>query len=74
MKTVIKTCAILFNSIIDFECYEDINSTYIDGLEYIPLHPPLTILPRTENEVAKDRINMIAEMKENNQHNCLNTT
>jgi hypothetical protein len=70
MKTVIKTCVILHNLIIDYERINNINSTYIDGIDYIPMHP-FTIIPQTENQDAKDRTNMIAEMKDTTMHNRL---
>jgi hypothetical protein len=70
MKTVIKTCVILHNLIIDYERINNINSTYIDGIDYILMHP-FTIIPQTENQDAKDRTNMIAEMKDTTMHNRL---
>ena len=59
MKTFIKTCVILHNLIIDFERVNNTNPTYIAGIEYIPAHS-LTIIPRTDGQVNKDRTNMIA--------------
>jgi hypothetical protein len=70
MKTVIKTCVILHNLIIDFERINNMNSTYIEGIDYIPSHP-FTVIPQTEKQEAEDRTNMMAEMKDANLHNRL---
>ncbi len=70
MKTVIKTCVILHNLIIDFERVNSIDSNYIDVVDYIPSHP-FTVIQRNVDQDADDRTNMMAEMKDTNQHNRL---
>jgi hypothetical protein len=67
---VIKTCVIFHNLIIDYRRINNIDSTYIDGIDHIPSHP-FTVIPQTENQEAKDRTIMMAEMKDTNLHNRL---
>ncbi len=47
MKTVIQTCAILHNLVIDFELQNGVDSDYINYEMYIP-QDPFVAIPRDE--------------------------
>jgi hypothetical protein len=70
MKMVIKTCVILHNMIIDFERANNVDATYIHGLEYVPLHP-FIIIPRNHHQTIEDRASMINDMQHVETHNQL---
>ncbi|XXQ33541.1 DDE Tnp4 domain-containing protein [Plasmodiophora brassicae] len=50
---VVKTCVILHNLIIDYERKHSIDSTYIEGSEYVPEHP-FVIVPAKDEELSAD--------------------
>jgi hypothetical protein len=70
MKLVIKTCVILHNMVIDFECANNLNPDYIDDDVYVPQHA-FTIIPHNPDHLCEDRANMILEMQHQEMHNRL---
>ena len=70
MKTVIATCVILHNLIIDHQCKHNINGGYIEDEMYLPLHP-FVVIPRDPAQTCETRATMIAEMKNQEQHHQL---
>ena len=70
MSTVIRTCVLLHNLIIDHERENGLDPDYITGVEYIPNHA-FTVVPREENQGIEDRAIMTHEMKNVEDHNRL---
>lgn len=70
MKSIIKTCVILHNLIIDFEDSHNIDGTYIEDDEFIPQHP-FVIIGRQNVQTPEDRMQMISEMQNSEQHTQL---
>ena len=56
--------------IIDHERENDIDPTYIAGVEYIPNHA-FTAIPRGENQAIEERTMMMNEMKNVEDHDRL---
>jgi hypothetical protein len=65
---VIKACVILHNLIIDFERINNIDSNYKAAMDYIPSHP-FTWWIKKYIIKPDDRISMIPEVYDVNQHN-----
>ena len=70
MKMVIRTCVIHHNMIIDFERANNIDPTYINDNEYVPLHP-FRIMPRNHDQTIEDRAGMIHDMQCGETHHQL---
>jgi hypothetical protein len=70
MKTVIKTCVILHNLVIDFERQNGVNSDYINDEMYIPQHP-FVVIPRQEGQTFDTRSQMISAMQNSELHTRL---
>jgi hypothetical protein len=67
MKTVIQTCVILHNLVIDFEYQNEVNSDYIIDAMYIPQHP-FAVIPREEGQTFDTRSQMILAMQNSELH------
>jgi hypothetical protein len=67
MKTVIQTCVILHNLVIDFEYQNGVNSDYINDEMYIPQHP-FVVIPREEGQTFDTRSQMISAMQNSELH------
>jgi hypothetical protein len=67
MKTVIKTCVILHNLVIDFERQNGVDSDYINDEMNIPQHP-FAVIPRAEGQSFDTRSHMIAAMQNSELH------
>jgi hypothetical protein len=67
MKTVIKTCVILHNIVIDFERRNGVDSDYINDEMYIPQHP-FVVIPRQEGQTFDTRSQMILAMQNSELH------
>jgi hypothetical protein len=70
MKTVIKTCVILHNLVINFERQNGVDSDYINDEMYIPQHP-FVVIPRAERQTFDTRSQMIAAMQNSELHTRL---
>jgi Plant transposon protein len=70
MSSVIRTCVILHNLIIDYEIKHNVDSTYIEDSMYVPKHP-CTLIPRQRNQTGEIRGRMITEMKCSDVHRQL---
>jgi Plant transposon protein len=70
MATVIKTCVILHNLILDYEREHNVDGDYIHDAEYVPLHP-FVVVPRNPNQTVDDREVLMANMQNVEQHNLL---
>ena len=70
MKTVIKTCVILHNLVIDFERQNGVDSDYINDEMYIPQHP-FVVIPRAEGQSFDTRSQMISAMQNSELQNDL---
>ena len=70
MSSVIRTCVILHNLIIDYEIKHNVDSTYIEDSMYVPKHP-CTLIPRQQNQTGEIRGRMITEMKCSDVHRQL---
>jgi Plant transposon protein len=70
MKSVMKTCVILHNLIIDYEIEHDLDGDYINDAQYVPEHG-MTIVPRNNEQNGEMRDNMIAEMQDSDIHHRL---
>ena len=70
MKTVIKTCVILHNLVIDFERQNGVDSDYINDEMYIPQHP-FVVIPRAEGQSFDTRSQMISAMQNSELHTRL---
>ena len=70
MKTVIKTCVILHNMIIDYEREHGEDSGYIAHEQYAPQHP-FTVIPREIGQSAETRVGMINDMQCSDTHHRL---
>jgi hypothetical protein len=70
MGLVIKTCVILHNMIIDFQCANNVNPDYIGEDIYVPQHA-FTIIPHNPDHLCEDRATMILEMQHQETHNQL---
>jgi len=70
MGLVIKTCVILQNMIIDFQCANNVNPDYIGEDIYMPQHA-FTIIPHNPDHLFEDRATMILEMQHQLQHNLM---
>jgi hypothetical protein len=62
MKTVIKTCVILHNLVIDFERQNGVDSDYINDEMYIPQHP-FVVIPRAEGQSFDTRLQTLSAMQ-----------
>jgi hypothetical protein len=71
MKTVIQTCVILHNLVIDFERENEMDSDYIVNNEmYNPQHP-FVVIPREEGQTFDTRSQMISAMQNSELHTRL---
>ena len=71
MATVIKTCVILHNKIIDYEREHDIDGTYIENeANYAPFHQ-FVLVPRHVDQTAEEREDIVNNMQNNESHNLL---
>ena len=70
METVIRTCVILHNLIINYERENNVDAGYIDDVNYVPLHP-FVVVPRNLNQTVQEREVMIGGMQNTEQHNLL---
>jgi len=70
MNTVIRTCVLLHNLIIDYEREHNIDAGYINDANYVPLHP-FVVMPRNPNQTLEDREIMMGDMQNTEQHNLL---
>jgi Plant transposon protein len=70
MDTVIRTCVILHNMIIDYEAVHGIDRDYIDDEDYVPLNP-FVVIPRDPGQNGNHRAEMIVGMQDHEQHICL---
>lgn len=70
MKTVIKTCVILHNMIIDYEREHGEDSGYIAHEQYAPQHL-FTVVPREIGQLAETRVGMINDMQYSDTHHRL---
>ncbi len=66
-KTVIQTCVILHNLVIDFEYQNGVNSDYINDEMYILQHP-FAVIPREEGQTFDTRSQMISAMQNSELH------
>jgi hypothetical protein len=68
MKTVIQTCVILHNLVIDFEREHGVDWDYINDEMYIP-HHPFVVIPRDKAQTCWDtRSQMISAMQNSELH------
>ncbi|KAI2504467.1 Ribosomal protein-like protein [Fragilaria crotonensis] len=67
MKTVIKTCVILHNLVIDFERQNGIDSDYINNEMYIPQHP-FVVIPREEDKLVIEIPNDLGDAELGTSH------
>jgi hypothetical protein len=65
--TVIRTCVILHNLIIDYEREHNEDAGYINDEMYIPQHP-FIVVPRDIHQNGIAREHMVAAMKNNELH------
>ena len=67
MKTVIQTCVILHNLVINFERENEMDSDYINNEMYTPQHP-FVVIPREEGQTFDTRSQMISAMQNSELH------
>ncbi|KAI2500547.1 Plant transposon protein [Fragilaria crotonensis] len=70
MDTVIRTCVVLHNKIIDYEREHSIDGGYINDANYVPLHH-MVVLPRDPNQSVEEREVLMGNMQNAEQHNLL---
>jgi Plant transposon protein len=70
MDTVIRTCVILHNMVIDYEREHNIDAEYINDEMYVPQHP-FTVLARDNEQNGIAREQMVAAMKDSDLHDQL---
>jgi Plant transposon protein len=70
MDTVIRTCVILHNLVIDYEREHNLDGNYINDMNYVPLHN-MEVVPRNPNQNHVDREMMIDDMQNIEHHNLL---
>ena len=70
MDTVIRTCVVLHNKIIDYEREHSIDGGYINDSNYVPLHH-MVVLPRDPNQSVEEREVLMVNMQNAEQHNLL---
>jgi Plant transposon protein len=71
MDTVIRTCVILHNLIIDYSREHDIDGDYInDEANYEPVHQ-FVLIPRNPEQTIEDREELVTEMQDVGSHNLL---
>ena len=70
MKTVIATCVILHNLIVDYKMKNNLDSDYIEDEIYVPSHP-FTVIPRDVHQTDETRSTMVTEMQCSDYHTRL---
>ena len=70
MKTIIATCVIVHNLIIDYELKNNLDSGYIEDEINIPNHA-FTVIPCDVNQTDERRSTMVNEMQCSEYHTCL---
>ena len=70
MDTVIRTCVVLHNIIIDYKREHNIDGRYINDANYVPLHH-MVVVPRNPNQSVKEREVLMGNMQNMEQHNFL---
>jgi Plant transposon protein len=67
-KTVIATCIIMHNLIIDYQIEHDDEGAYIKEEAFVPQHPFVLIPRSASKKTANDRATMILDMKNQDLH------
>jgi Plant transposon protein len=71
MDTVMRTCVILHNLIIDYERNNDIDGDYLNEAEnYEPLHQ-FVVVPRNQNQTGEEREHLTTNMMNVEAHNLI---
>ena len=70
MKTVIHTCVILHNLIIDYDWEHRMDGNYIADVQYVPRHP-FELIPREKNQAEMVAKQLIREMQDGTGHHQL---
>jgi hypothetical protein len=66
MDTVIRTCVILHNLVIDYKCEHNMDGNYINDENYVPLHN-MVVVPCNSNQNHVNREIMIDDMQNTEQ-------
>jgi Plant transposon protein len=70
MGTVIRTCVILDNMIVDYEREHNVDGDYIHHPNYAPLHP-FVVVPRNVDQTKEEREALMCSMKNQEQHTLI---
>ena len=70
IDTVMRTCVILHNFVLDYEREHNLDGDYINHKNYVPLHD-FVVVPRNPNQDFAEREMMIEDMQNAEQHNLL---
>jgi hypothetical protein len=70
MDTVIRTCVLLHNLIIDYKRDNSVDGGYIKDAAYVPLHH-MVVVPRNPNQSVEEREVLIGNMQNMKQHHLI---
>ncbi len=70
MDTVIRTCVLLRNLIIDYKRKNNVDGGYINDAGYVPLHH-MVVVPHNPNQSVEEREALMGNMQNMEQHNLL---